>query len=103
MTVANEYLRNVGPGTCASVGHVERDADLVRRRSRNRQILVRKGCVGQSVAEGEQRLGCGLVEVAIADENSFASFNFLPAIFRIVTVMHRIVFPAAFDRNWQAS
>src|SRR5579872_2167796 len=64
-------------------------------------MAVLEGGVGKSEAKGEQGLDMIVLVSAIADKNAFFIDHAIGAGFEVVTVVNRIVFPAAFEGDGQ--
>ena len=96
MAIADVYLGDLGPGAIAGVGNIEMYFDVPGRgRRRNRQILVRKGGVGKSIAKRKQRLHSRFVIAAVSDEDALGVRNFLVCALWIVSVVRRDCPPIA--------
>src|SRR5258708_5554119 len=104
MAFANVYLCHLRTGTIARVGDVKGDRHVARcRRRRKREILVRKGSVGKTIAEWEQWLGSRLVITPVAHENALRIRHPFVSAFRIVSIMGRIFLPFSVESDGQFS
>src|ERR1700730_3251376 len=104
--IANIHLRNFGPLARASVFHVEANREQGSTSLCGRsdfQVAVSEGGVRKSVAKGKQRLSASFFIATVAHKDSFAVFDALVALLRVVAVKGGIFFPPAFKRSLQFS
>src|SRR5216684_4016275 len=102
MRVPDIYLRHFSSFALSYVGHIERYGenriDPLARITTGRldiQIAVLEGRVGESITEREQRLCPVMLIPAVTHKHAFLINDAVRTCFWIVTVVCRIVFPAA--------
>src|SRR5579863_537292 len=106
MCFADVDLGYIATFALSGVGHVERNlVTLIRPVAdwSQQQVSIAKCRVREAVAEGEERLGAGVLVSSIADENAFFVNHARAAGLRVVAAVRGIVFPAALKADGHAA
>ena len=102
MRIADVNLNDFRSLTTSRVRYIERDVICAVTRSRlDLEIAVLKSCIGEPGSKWKEWFRPVMLVASITDEDAFLVYDTLRSGLRIVAVVCGIIFPAAFEGDWQ--